>query len=250
MVALQELLITFRLSQNLLDMFRTTQFRLGRRLIRDVPFLDVVTTWSSTFCMVNEWYESRDVFESGCNDESVRDALPDKAMSEEDWQKMKTIADFLSTAADIITLNSATEHTTASTQPLLFIKLILHCDEVRSTASHISFIHILATTFKSKILKYKENLTLEFNMLCLALDSRFANKCKSVSEMKVKFRGLLVSTYNEDLWIGADSHRRNVFSLFNEWYHRNIADKYEGDEVDEYFDITQRPDKSFRDAAN
>jgi hypothetical protein len=98
--------------------------------------------------------------------------------------------------------------------------------------------------FQGKILKYEQNLTSDLALLALALDTRSGNKGEWVNDMKPRIRAVLSSKYGIVL-----SNEPSVLleqSIFLETEELE-DDSYSNDEVDDFFDVKQRPDPSCRD---
>jgi hypothetical protein len=99
---LRDLLKGVRLSSTIRQIIKNTQVCLGRVHLRDVPGLDVDTRWSSSFAMIKSSFELKDVLKATCNDNTPN--IGEKALTEEEWKVLRTVSNFLETAAGITTL--------------------------------------------------------------------------------------------------------------------------------------------------
>jgi hypothetical protein len=190
---LRDLLKGIRLSSTIRQKFKNTQVRLGTVHLRDVPDLDVDTRWSSSFVMIKSSFELKDVLEAICNDNNLN--VGEKALTEEVWKALRTVSKFLETAAEITTLLSGSGYASLSLQPVIFKKLVKHCEKTLEDASACREARSASVAFKAKILKYEQNLTSDLALLALALDPRSGNNGEWVTDMKPRIRAVLSSKY-------------------------------------------------------
>jgi hAT family C-terminal dimerisation region len=121
---------------------------------------------------------------------------------------------------------------------------VKHCEKTLEDASACREVRSASVAFKAKILKYEQNLTSDLALLALDLDPRSGNKGEWVNDMKPRIRAVLSSKCGIVL-----SNKPSVLpkqSIFLETEGLE-DDLYTGDEFDDFFDVTQRPDPSCRD---
>jgi hypothetical protein len=188
---LRALLKVIRLSNTIRQKFKNAQVRLGRLHLRDVPSLVVDTRWSSSFLMIKSSFEMKDVLEAICNDNTLN--LGENALDEEDWKVLKTVSTFLETAAEITTLLSGSGYATLSLQPLIFKKLVKHCEKTLSDVSACREVRSASVSFKAKMMKCEQNLASDLALLALG------NKGDWVNDMKSRVRTVLSSKYGVGL---------------------------------------------------
>ena len=58
--------------------------------------MDVETRWSSTFTMVKNAYELRDIFMSVMNDSEFKHVFNEREILDDEWKKHKLVSEFLS----------------------------------------------------------------------------------------------------------------------------------------------------------
>jgi hAT family C-terminal dimerisation region len=97
---------------------------------------------------------------------------------------------------------------------------------------------------RQKIIKYEQNLTSYLALLVLALGPSSGNKGNWVNDMKPRVRTVLSSKYGVGL--NSQTSAPPKQSIFFETEELD-DDVYAGDEVDDFFDVTQMPDASCRD---
>jgi hypothetical protein len=190
---LRDLLKGIRVSSTIRQKIKNTQVCLGRVHLQDVPGLDVDTRWSSSFAMIKSSFELKDVLEAIYNDNTPN--IGEKALTEEEWNVLRTVSNFLEIAAEITTLLSGSGYASLSLQPLIYKKLVKHYAKTLEDASACREVKSASVAFKEKVLKYEHNLTSDLALLALALDLRSGNKVKWVNDMKPLIRAVLSSKY-------------------------------------------------------
>ena len=86
--------------------------------------------------MIQTCYDPKSVFECVCNDERGTDAIKRQNLSEEEWNNLIQIANFLKVPAEITIVSSSSANSTLSIQYRIFNILIKHCtDTLASTTA-------------------------------------------------------------------------------------------------------------------
>lgn len=137
---LRSILHGLRVSQHDRALFKEAQKNLRLSSIRDVPGLDIENRWSSTFRMINKSYELKAVFESLSNDDRVTDAIKGKNLSEDSWENLKQLIDFLKLSAEITEMSSASDKPTVSIQYRIFHLLKKHCTDIIASTSGLKVV--------------------------------------------------------------------------------------------------------------
>jgi hypothetical protein len=192
--------------------------------------------------MIKSSFELKDVLKAICNDNTLN--LSENALDEEYWKVLKTVSNFLETAAEITTLLSGSGYATLSLQPLTFKKLVKHCEKTIADVSACRDVRSASVSYQATIMKYEQNLTSDLALLALALDTRSGKKGDWVNDMKSRVRTVLSSKYGVGLHSQTSAQPKQ--STFFETEELD-DDVYAGDEVDDFFDVTQRPDPSCRE---
>ncbi|CAL1355290.1 unnamed protein product [Linum trigynum] len=174
--------------------------------------LDCSTRWNSTYHMMSTALELKDVFPLY----KERDALYHSLPSEEDWENVKLVCDFLELFNDVTTMISGSAYPTAN----LFLPEL--CDIKLLLKKTLDSSHASMRSMASRMLKKFDKYWGEANLvvsLAAVLDPR--NKFK------------MLEAYFPDLYTPADSElnvrmvRDKLYKLFHEFVEdfraRNVA---------------------------
>lgn len=246
---LREILKWIRFSGRLREKFREIQISKGRKEIYQLPSLDVSNRWNSSYVLIQKCYDLKDIFNALTTSENNENKIDD-----EQWEEMKSLANFLEIAFKFTKCASGQHYATISIQPLVYDLLIDHCDKaisgtLNSVESTTQIIEA-AKSMKLKIMKYETNLCGFLPRLGLTLDPRVSsNHPRSLT--KAELRNFLIKKYNynnpEIPTDSASTSSSGIQFIFVEARKLSENSIVNRDEVDDFFLLTEKGDENCED---
>ena len=174
---LRKMIKTVRLTPAMREEFKNIQVKLGWQTFKEVPSLDVENRWNSLFIMIDKSFVLRSVFQALSN--TPRFMLSIETLADFEWDKLKTLKDFLEPAFEATTAASGSTYTTISMQPLIFEWLVGHCQDTIAKNPPINSVSPLVTeaaeAMLKKIKKYEPILNSSLGKLAVILDPTVPN---------------------------------------------------------------------------
>ena len=179
--AIRALLNSIRSSTKRRDLFERVRDEMGE-VHTHCPGLDVVTRWSSTFNMIQDAYNARNVLNS------VSSRLPELSshvISEEEWERAKRICDFLKTAASITENQSGQNYVTISISSMAYKLLMQKCQS--RIDSNDQATKPIASTMLRKLKSYESIICSDMAILAKVVDPRIPNDVLRDSDILYKW---------------------------------------------------------------
>jgi hypothetical protein len=238
--------------------FKQVQIMLGMEHHKDVPGLDVDNRWNSMFIMIDGCFQLANVFEALANKPEFSDKL--ERLTSLEWRQIKSVKDFLEPAFDLTTTVSGSKYATLAMQPLIFESLESHCQDTisgrLSTGLLTPVAKQAAQAMLNKLDKYRGNLNSSLAKLAVVLDPATPNLASDVETLKSLVRDRLVVDYSyQSNGVAAEQPSRPL-SLLQQARRRRVSTGVDSsnqvvastlDEVDLFFEVTNRVDDSCSD---